>query len=136
MASTAKGKGATKTSKISGWNKHLRPEGKREAAKNVRKDGKKQIKDAKSDEDEETPKKGSKPDYIDIDKDGNKKESMKKAVDDKKKKKVLKEENQIISNFIHNILERNYKDAHKYLEQIIQHKVVSKMRECKSDTLF
>lgn len=35
--------------------------------------------------------KGSKPDYIDIDKDGDKKESMKKAVQDKKKKSIHKE---------------------------------------------
>ena len=35
--------------------------------------------------------KGSKPDYIDIDKDGDKKESMKKAAQDKKKKSFHKE---------------------------------------------
>jgi len=89
------------------WAKHLRMEV-REVNKRSRRAGKEHIKDAlKADEDE-----------------------------DKKKGKVLKEENQLISNFIHNILERNYKDAHKYLEQIVQHKVVNKMRECKSDTLF
>ena len=116
MASTAKGKGAVKTKE---WAKHLRPHGKRQAAKDVRKDGKKQIKDAKADEDEE------KPDYIDIDKDGNKKESIKKAAKDKKKGNVLKEENQLISNFIHNILVRNYKVALKSLVLIVQHKVVN-----------
>ena len=36
-------------------------------------------------------KKAAKPDYIDIDKDGDKKESMKKAVQDKKKKSIHKE---------------------------------------------
>ena len=35
--------------------------------------------------------KNAKPDYIDIDKDGDKKESMKKAVSDKKKKSIHKE---------------------------------------------
>jgi len=35
--------------------------------------------------------KNSKPDYIDLDKDGNKKESMKKAAEDKKKKSMHKE---------------------------------------------
>jgi hypothetical protein len=34
---------------------------------------------------------GAKPDFLDMDKDGNKKESMKKAVADKKKKKTTKE---------------------------------------------
>jgi hypothetical protein len=136
MASTAKGKGATKTSKIAGWRKHMRPEGKKEAAKNVRADGKKKIKDAKADEDEETSKKGVKPDYIDIDKDGNKKESMKKAAKDKKKGKVVKEENQLIANFINCILERNYKASHKYLEQIVHRKLVAKMGDNQSEKLF
>ena len=36
--------------------------------------------------------KKAKPDYIDIDKDGNTKESMKKAAADKKKKSNVKEE--------------------------------------------
>jgi hypothetical protein len=33
-------------------------------------------------------KEGKKPDFLDMDKDGDKKESMKKAVDDKEEKKV------------------------------------------------
>jgi len=36
-------------------------------------------------------KKSGKPDYLDFDKDGNKKEPMKKALKDKKKKSVVKE---------------------------------------------
>ena len=36
-------------------------------------------------------KKSGKPDYMDVDKDGNKKESMKKAVKDKAAKKTMKE---------------------------------------------
>ena len=40
----------------------------------------------KSDDEESFEKKGSKPDYIDLDGDGNKKESMKQAAKDKKKK--------------------------------------------------
>jgi hypothetical protein len=53
-------------------------------------------KDIESDDDEDTPKKskkvkeGAKPDFLDIDKDGNKKEPMKKAVADKKKNPFAK----------------------------------------------
>jgi len=42
MSSVSKGKGAVFTRD---WAKHLRPYGKRQAAKDVRKDGKKQIKE-------------------------------------------------------------------------------------------
>jgi len=38
-------------------------------------------------EDKKTPAKGKKPDFLDLDKDGNKKESMKKAAKDAKKGK-------------------------------------------------
>ena len=48
--------------------------------------GKKQA-DLDGDGDMETVREGSKPDYIDLDKDGNRKESMKKAAADKKKHK-------------------------------------------------
>jgi len=41
---------------------------------------------------------GAKPDYIDLDKDGNKKESMKKAAKDKKKEKAV-EENYVNATF-------------------------------------
>lgn len=40
----------------------------------------------------EEAKKKAKPDYMDVDKDGNKKESMKKALKDKSKKNLVKEE--------------------------------------------
>tara|TARA_R100000734_G_C3295979_1_gene87149 strand:+ start:787 stop:978 length:192 start_codon:yes stop_codon:yes gene_type:complete len=40
-----------------------------------------------TEDDEPFEKKGSKPDYIDIDGDGNKKESMKQAAKDKKGRK-------------------------------------------------
>jgi hypothetical protein len=43
--------------------------------------------------------KGSKPDYIDIDKDGDKKESMKKAAQDKKKKSIHKENAEMASAY-------------------------------------
>ena len=45
------------------------------------------LKTTEKDEEESFEKKGSKPDYIDIDGDGNKKESMKQAAKDKKQKK-------------------------------------------------
>jgi hypothetical protein len=49
--------------------------------------GKKVTKDIEYDEKKKTVKEAAKPDYIDLDKDGNKKESMKKAATDKKKVK-------------------------------------------------
>lgn len=44
-------------------------------------------------------KKAAKPDYIDIDKDGDKEESMKKAVEDKKKKSFHKENAEMASAY-------------------------------------
>jgi hypothetical protein len=50
----------------------------------------------------------SKPDFIDLDKDGNKKESMKKAVADKNMKEELKSE-----TFEFHLIEGSYADLHK-----------------------
>jgi hypothetical protein len=47
---------------------------------------KKKCKKVKDDDKEEKGKKGSKPDFLDLDKDGDKKETMKKAAKDAKKK--------------------------------------------------
>jgi hypothetical protein len=47
--------------------------------------------DCKDNQTVDEAKKATKPDYIDIDKDGDKEESMKKAVQDKKKKSMHKE---------------------------------------------
>lgn len=82
-----------------------------------------------------TSKMGAKPDYIDIDKDGNKKESMKKAVKDKKKKKVVKE-NALISNFIKCISEEKYAEANKYLKQVIEDKIMKRISQAIKPTLF
>jgi len=49
--------------------------------------GKKVTKDIEYDEKKKTVKEAAKPDFLDLDKDGNKKESMKKAATDKKKVK-------------------------------------------------
>ncbi len=48
-------------------------------------------KECKENQTVDEAKKAAKPDYIDIDKDGDKKESMKKAAHDKKKKSIHKE---------------------------------------------
>jgi len=83
-------------------------------------------------------KKGNKPDYIDLDKDGNKKESMKKAAKDAKtpkKKKVVKE-NVLISNFIKCISEENYAEANKYLMQVIEDKIMQRISQSIKPTLF
>jgi hypothetical protein len=83
-------------------------------------------------------KKGGKPDYIDLDKDGNKKESMKKAAKDAKKtkkKKVVKE-NVLISNFIKCISEENYAEANKYLKQVIENKLMQRISQAIKPTLF
>ena len=80
-------------------------------------------------------KKGVKPDYIDLDKDGNKKESMKKAASDKKKKKIVKE-NILIANFIKHIAEGNYSEANKYLRQVIDAKLEARISKAIKPTLF
>ena len=82
-----------------------------------------------------TSKKGAKPDYIDLDKDGNKKESMKKAAADKKKKKVVKE-SAVIANFIKHIAEGNYSEANKYLRQVIDSKLEARISKAIKPTLF
>ena len=84
-------------------------------------------------------KRGTKPDYIDLDKDGNKKESMKKAAKDakkpKKKKKIVKE-NVLISNFIKCVSEENYAEANKYLKQVIEDKIMKRISQTIKPTLF
>lgn len=82
-----------------------------------------------------TVKKSAKPDYIDIDKDGNKKESMKKAVKDKKKKKIVKEST-LLANFIKCIAEEKYAEANKYLQQAIHSKLETKIAQSIKPTLF
>lgn len=93
-----------------------------------------------------TSKKGNKPDFADLDKDGNKKESAKKAAKDvkkakkkvpakKKNKKVVKE-NVLISNFIKCISEENYAEANKYLKQAIEDKIMKRISQSVSSTLF
>jgi len=85
-----------------------------------------------------TSKKGSKPDYIDLDKDGNKKESMKKAAKDAKKpkkKKVIKE-NVLIANFIKCISKEKYAEANKYLKQVIENKLMKRISQAMKPTLF
>lgn len=82
-----------------------------------------------------TLKKGAKPDYIDLDKDGNKKESMKKAAKDKKKKKIVKE-NVLIANFIKCVSEENYAEANKYLKQVIENKIMERISQAIKPTLF
>lgn len=82
-----------------------------------------------------TPNKGAKPDYIDLDKDGNKKESMKKAAKDKKNKKVVKE-NVLIANFIKCVSEKNYAEANKYLKQVIENKLMERISQAIKPTLF
>jgi hypothetical protein len=52
---------------------------------------------AKKDDKAKAPVKGKKPDFLDLDKDGNKKEPMKKAAADKKKQKVKESMNHRIS---------------------------------------
>ena len=82
-----------------------------------------------------TVKKGAKPDYIDIDKDGDKKESMKKAVKDKKKKKIVKEST-LLANIIKCIAEEKYAEANKYLQQAIHSKLETKIAQSIKPTLF
>jgi len=77
-------------------------------------------------------KKGSKPDFLDMDKDGNKKESMKKAIKDKK----IVKENNLIANFIRCVSEENYAAANKYLQQVIEAKLQAKISQAIKPTLF
>lgn len=77
-------------------------------------------------------KKGSKPDFLDVDKDGNKKESMKKAIKDKK----IVKENNLIANFIRCVSEENYAAANKYLKQVVEAKLQAKISQAIKPTLF
>lgn len=106
------------------------------------------------------PKKQPKPDFMDVDKDGNRKESMKKAVKDSKKgkhspkhkaskmKKGVKKsqakksknkkmnENTIISSFLRYIAEKNYAEANKYLRGLVEQKIKNRIAQSISPNIF
>ena len=63
-------------------------------------------------------KKTSKPDFLDMDKDGNKKESMKKALKDKKT--AMKEST---INFIKHVANNDFKKADSALAAIVNEKI-------------
>jgi hypothetical protein len=67
---------------------------------------------AKKEDDEDDEKPAAKPDFLDMDKDGNKKESMKKAIADKKEKMAKAEEKKpvargSVATVIRNVLSKN-----------------------------
>jgi len=63
-------------------------------------------------------KKTAKPDFLDMDKDGNKKESMKKALKDKKT--AMKEST---INFIKHVANNDFKKADSALAAIVNEKI-------------
>ena len=87
------------------------------------------------------PKHKAKPDYIDLDKDGNKKESLKKASRDAKKKpkmskKKIVKESPDIKHFITSISTKKYALAHKYLKQVIEDKIKARISSSLNKPLF
>ena len=78
----------------------------------ARAQGKKRA-DLDGDGDMETVREGAKPDYIDLDKDGNRKESMKKAAADKKKKDMSEQVEQLEENWSKGSSRSNTSDAIK-----------------------
>ena len=87
------------------------------------------------------PKHKAKPDYIDLDKDGNKKESLKKASRDARKKprmskKRIVKEAADIRNFIASISTKKYALAHKYLKQVIEDKLKARITSSLNKPLF
>lgn len=83
----------------------------------------------------------AKPDYIDLDKDGNKKESMKKASKDAKKKpkmskKKLVKESTDIRGFIAAISGKKYALANKYLKAVINSKIQDRISSSLNEPLF
>ena len=67
----------------------------------------------------------AKPDFIDADGDGDKKEPMKKALKDKtNKKRVRNEQNKTdITRFIGEVSKKNYAEANKYLQAALEDKM-------------
>jgi hypothetical protein len=141
MSSTSKGKGAVKTRE---WAKHLKPFGKKQAAKDVRNDGKKQIKD--SEEDEQSIAKQMKKTGKATIKGPNVKERKKFApatkVESPKKgkgsydRKETFGENTNIANFIDAIFTKNYADADKYIKQAVESKLQLKIEQELTTPLF
>jgi len=94
--------------------------------------------------------KKAKPDYLDMDKDGNKKEPMKQAVKSAKKKptkkatkkptkkakKVSMHESKHITQFIGSVSDRKYALAHKYLRAVINEKIKARIASSLNDPLF
>lgn len=78
----------------------------------ARAQGKKRA-DLDGDGDMETVREGAKPDYIDLGKDGNRKESMKKAAADKKKKDMSEQVEQLEENWSKGSSRSNTSDAIK-----------------------
>jgi hypothetical protein len=99
----------------------------------------------------------AKPDYIDVDKDGNKKEPMKKAVKDAKAKKHVKKkahgktkmkshkskkkthklkESHLIVQFLQYLAEKNYSEANKYLKGLVELKIKNKMAQHINQNIF
>ena len=141
MSSTSKGKGSVKTRE---WAKHLKPFGKKQAAKDVRKDGKKQIKD--SEEDEQSISKQMKKTGKAVIKGPEVKERKKFApatkVEKSKKgkgsynRKETFDENTNIVKFIDSLLTKNYAAADKYIKQAVECKLQSKIEQELSTPLF
>jgi hypothetical protein len=90
--------------------------------------------------------KKAKPDYLDMDKDGNKKEPMKQAVKSAKKKatkkptkkakKVSVNESKHITQFIGAVSDKKYALAHKYLRAVINEKIKARIASSLNDPLF
>jgi len=90
--------------------------------------------------------KKAKPDYLDMDKDGNKTEPMKQAVKSAKKKatkkptkkakKVPVHESKYIAQFIGSVSDKKYALAHKYLRAVINEKVKARIASSLNDPLF
>ena len=94
--------------------------------------------------------KKAKPDYLDMDNDGNKKEPMKQAVKSAKKKptkkatkkptkkakKVSMHESKHITQFIGSVSDKKYALAHKYLRAVINEKIKARIASSLNDPLF
>jgi hypothetical protein len=86
--------------------------------------------------------KKAKPDYLDMDKDGNKTEPMKQAVKSAKKKttkkakKVPVNESKYIAQFIGSVSDKKYALAHKYLRAVINEKIKARISSSLNDPLF
>ena len=149
MSSVSKGKGAVKTKE---WAKHLRPFGKRQAAKSVRKDGIKQIKDEtndkynKAEEDEQSISKqmknkgsvtfkGPKVKERKVFAPPTKVETPKKGKGSYNRSEKFTESNNI-SKFVECLLSNNYADAKKHLTQVVETKLQNKIQQELNTPLF